>query len=676
MSRNNIIKENNKKLFESRLQMKPKLGTKKNQISFEQKRYNDNLSLLNNSQPFSKVIIPKQLKNHSTLENSFLNNINNNSLINKKVIKINKKNRQKTQNLNINVSQNKSNVLIKDITFFNLKKSPKNNEIHNKTLINVNKKKISKQNSNYKNVIKQMKPKTNRVGTITLNIKKSKNNNRNLNVINSLTRSMTTINETNNNITINNSNYIMNNTNININNINNGNNRVFAKENLIPKFKLSNDIYIKMPNKSYKTNINSNRNDSNSLKKINGHNSFLMNKMQKLKKIKIDKKPNMNNHTNFSVRLNDEIFGTNLNKGRNSLNFFKASTNNNNNTNKNTIDICKGFTQRNLFLGKYLGKLIQKGNNKIMKYSNNNSRQRKQNRTLNFENYYYNNNDICFNNISNTSSNHNSNSNRYATNINNSIKNNINLNNNAYLNGCLYKDYDKKISKNTNTNANTSNNIANKATTYNKKKIVSQKSYHEELNKNNNNYKFINFPNNSSHQDKELFSEDIYLINNNILNYDKEGNEFKDIDKTEQIIEENMNGISTKINDNDNDEFLSSEKNKIINDTSVAEDSGILSMNEVQDIIHYNNMGKVSKGDNYLFSDNDYNIFVGKNKEKIFGKFFDEYNNEKDNYFRVKPKKKYIVFKENSSTNNNKDFHHRNYFELKINSRRDSSKKK
>ena len=242
MSRNNIIKENNKKLFESRLQMKPKLGTKKNQISFEQKRYNDNLSLLNNSQPFSKVIIPKQLKNHSTLENSFLNNINNNSLINKKVIKINKKNRQKTQNLNINVSQNKSNVLIKDITFFNLKKSPKNNEIHNKTLINVNKKKISKQNSNYKNVIKQMKPKTNRVGTITLNIKKSKNNNRNLNVINSLTRSMTTINETNNNITINNSNYIMNNTNININNINNGNNRVFAKENLIPKFKLSNDI--------------------------------------------------------------------------------------------------------------------------------------------------------------------------------------------------------------------------------------------------------------------------------------------------------------------------------------------------------------------------------------------------------------------------------------------------
>ena len=69
MSRSNIIKENNKKLFEARLQMKPKLGEKRNQISFEYKRYNDNnLSLLNNSQPFTKVIFQKQLKNNSTLD--------------------------------------------------------------------------------------------------------------------------------------------------------------------------------------------------------------------------------------------------------------------------------------------------------------------------------------------------------------------------------------------------------------------------------------------------------------------------------------------------------------------------------------------------------------------------------------------------------------------------------
>ena len=74
-----------------------------------------------------------------------------------------------------------------------------------------------------------------------------------------------------------------------------------------------------------------------------------------------------------------------------------------------------------------------------------------------------------------------------------------------------------------------------------------------------------------------------------------------------------MNGTSTKIND----EFLSSEKNDKINDTSVAEDSGILSMNEVQDIIRYNDMCNVNKEDNFLFNKDDYNSFVEKNKENI-----------------------------------------------------------
>ena len=491
---------------------------------------------------------------------------------------------------------------------------------------------------------------------------------------------MTTINEANNNITINNSNYIMNNTNININNINNGNNRVIIKENIIPKFKLSNDMYIKMPNKPYKTNINSNRNDSNSLKKINRHNSFLMNKIQKLQKMKFNKKQNMN-HTNFSMRLNDVILGTNLNKGRNSLNIFKGNNNNNNantntntnantNTNnnkenKNTIDICNGFTQRNLFLGKYLGKLLQRNNNnKMMKFSNNNSRQRKQNRTLNFENYYYNNNDICYNNISNNSSNNNSNSNRYSNN-NNNIKNK--MNNNLYFNKCLNKDKDKENDKK--ISRNSKNNLVNK-TTYNKKKIVPQKSYHDELNSNNN-CNFININNNNHHHDNELLSEDFNINNDNIINYNNGGNEFKDIDKTEQIIEDNINGVSTKIND----DFLSSEKNNKINETSIAEDSGILSMNEVQDIIHYNNMHNVNKYDDYLFNKNDYNIFVGKNEGKIFNKFFgDTINNEKDkdNLFKIKAEKKYIFIKDNN--NNNKDFRGKN--QIKINSRQNSTKKK
>ena len=266
MSKSNIIKENNKKLFESRLQMKPKTGAKRSQISFEHKRYNDKLSILNNSQPFTKIIFQKPFKNHSTLENSFLKNLNNinNLTINKKIIKINKKNRNNTQN--INISQNKSNILIKDITFFHLKKSQKNKEEKNKTIINVNKR-ITNKNSKNKNVTKQSQKKNIHIGGITLNIKRPKKSNRNINFINSITRSMTTINETNN-IIINNSNYIMNNTNININNINNGNNKIIIKEKIIPKFKIINDMYIKISNNHYRTNLNSKRNDSSSKKKI------------------------------------------------------------------------------------------------------------------------------------------------------------------------------------------------------------------------------------------------------------------------------------------------------------------------------------------------------------------------------------------------------------------------
>ena len=182
MSRNNLINENNKKLFESRLQMRTRDKSRRAQISFEYKGCNDSISLLNNSQPFSKVIFNKQWKQqNSTLENS-INNINN-SIANKRIIKINKRN--KIKNINFNLSQNKSNVLIKDITFFHLKKSPKSNEIQNKTLINLNKPsvKVISNNNKYLNNNKN-KTKMNRIGTITLNIKKAKkNNSRKLNII-------------------------------------------------------------------------------------------------------------------------------------------------------------------------------------------------------------------------------------------------------------------------------------------------------------------------------------------------------------------------------------------------------------------------------------------------------------------------------------------------------------
>jgi hypothetical protein len=622
MSRNNLINENNKKLFESRLQMRTKDKSKRSQISFEYKACNDSISLLNNSQPFAKVIFNKQWKKqNSTLENS-INNINN-SITNKRIIKINKRNKQ--NNINFNLSQNKSNLLIKDITFFHLKKSPKGNEIQNKTLINLNKPSIKVINNNNKYLIKNKnKAKMNRIGTITLNIKKAKkNNSRKFNIINSITRSMTTINESNKNITINNSNYIMNNTNININNINGENNKMIIKEKIIPKFRLSNnDTYVKISNIPYKTNTNNknkrnnfvNRNNSSSNKIFDRHNSFLNNKKEKTQKIKIGKKQILNK-TNFNKCLNEAIFGPNLSqRWRNSINLFPNNINNN--INKQTINICPGYTQRGLFLNKYLGKLLEK-RNKENKFSINNSRKKNQNTTINteYEKGY--------------------NSNRNF--------------NNMYLSKRVSKEKDKNISRNTN------NILAKNNTTNNKVMSVTKafKTYNEQIKQN-----LIN-PN--LYYEEFDFDENFYSIANG-------NNQYKDIDKTEQIIEDNINAGSTKTND----EFFSEEKTNKANNTSIVEDSGILSMNEVQDIIYYNDMSDLNKEDDYLFRFNDYKNFVEKNKKKISNMFFDSNNHIKENYIldKVKIRKNFHFFRAN-----NKELQIKNYIDSKIMSHNNSTKK-
>ena len=596
MSRNNIIKENNKKLFESRLQMKPRIEGKINQISFENKINNDNFSLLNNSQPFSKIFFQKQIKNHSTIENSFLNNLNN-SIINKKIIKINKKNRFKTNNININLSQSKSNILIKDITFFHLKKTQKNNDSQNKTIINVNKR-IAKQNSKNNSIKRNIKHKQNRLAAITLNIKRSKKNNRNVNLINSITRSMTTINETNN-ITINNSNYIMNNTSININNVNNENNKIIFKNKFIPKYKITNNtMFINMPYRPFRTNLNSNRNKSNSNKKSNRHNSFLMNKMKKFQKFKLGKNQNLNKNKNISLRLNSLIFNKNLKEnGSNSINLLKNNININN---KKTIDINKGFNKRYIFKGKNIGKSLQKPYNNSFKYSKNNSKPKKQSNTLNFISFIK--NETGFNS-------------------------NRNLNNpeNILLNKLLTKEKDKdsKISR------NSKNNLIKRT---NNKKIFAQ-----EINTTNkSNQTLIN------NNNKELlYKEDFYTLdyNKNNINQNRK-KEFKDIDKTEQVIEDII--FANKEN-NINDDFFSSEKDNKINDTSKGEDSGILSMDEVKDIIIYYDMNDIKKEDNFIFNYNDYNEFVKKNREMINEKFFYIKDNYNINQYKVKTGKKYLI---------------------------------
>ena len=146
MSNNDIIiRENNKKLFESRLQMKPNSSLKINQISIKTNknkiRNKTNLYLFN-ADIFSGDISQSKRKIQSGLENSLNSFIKKNKFIEKKPRKINK-NRNKNNDLNKN---NKSNIIIKDISFFHTKNSTIKNYIQ---IINVNKKSTTTHNNSY-----------------------------------------------------------------------------------------------------------------------------------------------------------------------------------------------------------------------------------------------------------------------------------------------------------------------------------------------------------------------------------------------------------------------------------------------------------------------------------------------------------------------------------------------
>ena len=580
MSRNYMIKEN-KRLFESRLQIKINSNSKINKIFLDNKQNNNtNISFMNITQPFTKVIFHKYKKNESVLDNSSINEINLNTSLNKKTIKTKNK-RNKKNNFNINTSHNKSNILIKDITFFHLKNSPIENNKQNKTIISVNKR-MTTQNSNSRSLNK--KNGNNIIGTITLDIKKNRVNNKEINSFNSLAKSINISNENNKVIKTRNKNIT-----------NDLYNKLIFKDKFISKFRLKN-------------NQHKNCRNSSSLKKHNNrHNSFLIHKIHK---IKHEKKSNLN-----STNITDN----NINIGNNTNHIGR-----NIKINKNKkIDISTGhlgYTQRNLIDDKNYKKIYKNTFGEIKKSYNkftNNPILNKNSNTINYDNK---------GNISNR-----------------------NLNNKNYLNNLLLKDKDKdkKISR------NYKNNI-NKKYTYNK------------FNKNNGTQELISLNNQKNKTNKiyEDINENNKMIQNCINQYD---NNYKYIDKTEEIIEDNNNGASTKTND----EFYSESKNNKIDESSMQEDSGILSMNEIEDIICYNNMYDITKDENYLFNRGDYDNYLKNHKKNVYNLFF---GNQCETYrqSKIKIKKKLIIINDNI----NKDHQFNDFKDLKIYSYNNSSRKK
>ena len=245
MSRNkysNYINQNNKILFETRLQIKNNSVLKINKFPINHKAHrNNNILFVNTTRPFVNDVICKKRKNQSILEYSSLNN-------DQKTISINIKKRNKKNNYNGNISYNKTNAL----NFFNLKKPGINDDKQNRTFINANKKILYYNNSNNKNINLNSKKKEEKDKRMVFNLKKTKKfKNLNKKELNPMIKSMNIINDDNKFNNSKNSNDIINKALIKERIDSKNNNKKYDKKNnsfledAIKKVKNQNLIYLK-----------------------------------------------------------------------------------------------------------------------------------------------------------------------------------------------------------------------------------------------------------------------------------------------------------------------------------------------------------------------------------------------------------------------------------------------
>ena len=500
---NEIIMENNKKLFESRLQMKLNSSLKIKQINANKNKIRNltNLYFLN-ADIFSTNISHIKRKNKSGLEKTSNNFIKKNISSENKYKKINK---QRNKN-NLIINNNTSNIIIKDISFFDSKNSLANkNNFHQ--IINKNKKVSTFNNSQYKIKEKNSNKRINKVKQdLYINNKRTKIFNHNKYCL-SYKDFAYDNNKTNNNIGI-------------LNNI--------KKKISKSKMSISNRI-----NKSMKK-----RNNSSIKKDKENNDTYQSFFVQKIKIIKKKKKPYLKNISINSSKNNNKITQKkSLNKtGKIFRNFIYQNYN----------DKYMRNTYRHLF--------IKKGLDNTHKNS--------------LVNLYYN------TNINNSSI------------LNNKKKKSERITKMNNINKLILKPKKNKVYN----NKFNENNIINKI----RKKNDSINKLHINQSTHNKTAKEIN----------PIFYNH-YLNDNN-----------KYIDKKEEIVDD-FNIKSTKTND----DIFSEENERKIEETSIEEESGILSMNEIEDIIVYNNMKDINKEDDYLFEKNDYDNYLSENQEKIYSLF-------------------------------------------------------
>ena len=554
MSNNDILRENNKKLFESRLQMKPNSSLKINQISLKtnKNKLNNRTNLyLFNTDIFQNDNSHNKRKNKSGIDNSLKNFLKKNISAGKKQKKINK-NRNKNTYFSIN---NKSNIIIKDISFFQSKNSTIKNDIQ---IINVNKRGTTNNNSSKKTKEQSSNSNQKRNDQIKKalkfnNIKKQRKFNQD-----KYSRSFLD----------------------------------FTYDNNYNRQKTSKSKVTLM------NNISMRKRDNSSTKKDNNdvYKSFLV---QKIKIIKKKKKPYLNN-INFNLSKNNKTIKTNLL----------------NKTGKNTKDSIYSICNDKYVRNTYRNLLLKKGLNSTNKNS--------------------------FININ------------YKTNANNSSL----LNNKK-------KESERNL-KIKNINRLTLNPTKSKINQnkIKEKNLIAKLKINNDINK--------NLKLNRSKNSKT--TKEINIIHQKDNNNNQSSKNNKYIDKKEEIVDD-FNIKSTKTND----DIFTESKNEKIEESSIEEESGILSMNEIEDIIIYNNMKNIEKDDNYLFNKNDYKDFIGENQNKILNLFFAPNNREEEKInkqinMKINSDKKINEIKKEKIKNKNKT--EKKTKEFKILSYNNSVKKK
>ena len=524
MSTKNFIKHNNnKKLFELRLQIRTKLGFNLQKKSLDKKkRKNNNNTSMNKTQPSINETFQDKLKNISYIEKPSIN-VKNISSINKNF----KNSKIINQKLSLNSSHNKSNNIMKDFNLFYNKNSLKFNDDKRQFLIS-SIKRLSHNTSIDKGEHRKK---------LGIKNKNKKNNNKEIIQYNSSIKSDKNINGNNSvNKTKNNSNF---------------------DNNKIPNNKIKMKLKLKNNNRKNKKNSSTLKNNKNYK-----YNSFI-----------IDHIKTVNNNKILNTKNNNSILDYKY-KGRNA------------NNNKNIENF-----QKYLF-SKKLENIIKKTVGDI-KFTKNNSLIKKQNNTIYYQNK------------------------EKKRNYNQNKKKKYYLNQLSLKNEFKLKQKDNILMRNN-------------------KKVINKKKKNNLLKFETKYGKIVDITANDSTENRTKKIND-YLepFNNDRSFHGKRNSINRNSNQKKEISMDNIRP----------NEKRDEEKKNKINESSLLNNSGILSVNEIEDIICYYDMSDINKEDNFLFYHQEYHNFLKKNKIKIKNLFFD---NKSYRQSKIKIKTKLIDSKENS----------------------------